>query len=106
MPLFKKNRRSFLSWFIVALTGTICSSKSSASDSAIQNLSARTIFLKDYATSNNLLYGAATQYSILNRDRDFARRFVRECAILVPENDFKWEKLRPAPQSFNFAKTD
>lgn len=106
MPFFKRNRRSFLSWFIVALTSTILSRKSSASDSAIQNLSARTIFLKDYATSNNLLYGAATQYSILNRDRDFARRFVRECAILVPENDFKWEKLRPAPQTFNFAKTD
>ena len=87
----------------MALTSTIFSRKSSASDSAIQNLSARTIFLKDYATSNNLLYGAATQYSILNRDRDFARRFVSECAILVPENDFKWEKLRPTSQSFDFA---
>lgn len=105
MPFFKSNRRSFLSWFVVTLTSTIWFQKSSASVTAIQ-IWERTIFLKDYATNNNLLYGAATQYSILDRDRDFARRFIEECAILVPENDFKWEKLRPTPQSFDFTKTD
>ncbi len=92
------NRRDFLSWVLGSLTGTTLASKSWASD--------RPAFLKDYAAENNLLYGAATQYSILKRDRDFTRRFIEECAILVPENDFKWEKLRPAPQSFDFTKTD
>ncbi len=93
------NRRRFLSWFLGSLTGTTLSSKSSASDQP-------TAYLKDYAAKNNLLYGAATQYSILRKDRDFARRFVRECGILVPENDFKWEKLRPTPLEFDFSKTD
>ena len=92
------NRRRFLSWFLGALTGATWFSKSWSNS--------QTAFLKDYAAQNHLLYGAATQYSILRRDRDFARRFVEECAILVPENDFKWKKLRPTPQSFDFTKTD
>lgn len=99
------NRRSFLFWLIGSLTATI-SNKSLAESSILHNLSERQIFLKDYAASNNLLYGASTWYSFLMQDREFARRFVRECAILVPENDFKWQDLRPTSQSFDFTKTD
>lgn len=91
-------RRSFLFWFGTALAGTTWFDKSLAGNPEA--------FLKDYAAQNDLLYGAATQYSILREDTDFARRFVRECAILVPENDFKWEKLRPSSDSFDFTKTD
>ena len=98
------NRRGFLSWLIGSLTVTI-SSKSWAGTSILHNPLERQ-FLKDYAASNNLLYGAATLYSILRQDRQFARRFVRECAILVPENDFKWQNLRPTSQRFDFTKTD
>lgn len=99
------NRRSFLSWLIGSLTATI-SSKSWAENSTFHGLLERQIFLKDYAASNNLLYGAATRYSVLREDKQFASRFVRECGILVPENDFKWQNLRPTPQSFDFTKTD
>ena len=99
------DRRSFLSWLIGSLTATI-SSKSLAGNSILHNPLERQIFLKDYAASNNLLYGAATRYSILRQDKQFARRFVRECAILVPENDFKWQNLRPTSQRFDFTKTD
>ena len=98
MSSFNIDRRRFLFWFLGALTGTIRSSKNLASD--------RTVFLKDYAAKNNLLYGAATRYSILRRDEEFARHFIKECAILVPENDFKWQNLHPTPQSFDFTKAD
>ncbi len=91
-------RRRFLSWLLGAFAGTIWYSRSWSSN--------QTAFLKDYAAQNNLLYGAATQYSILRKDKDFTRRFVEECAILVPENDFKWKNLRPTPESFDFTKTD
>ncbi|MBE9046173.1 endo-1,4-beta-xylanase [Pleurocapsales cyanobacterium LEGE 10410] len=94
----KIDRRRFLFWFAGVLASTIWSSKSWAGD--------RSLFLKDYAAKNDLLYGAATLHSFLRRDKDFARRFVEECAILVPENDFKWYKLRPTPQSFDFTKAD
>ncbi len=32
--------------------------------------------------------------------------FVRECGILVPENELKWYTLRPAPGAFDFARAD
>ncbi len=99
------NRRSFLSWLIGSSTATI-SSKSLAGNSILDRPLERQIFLKDYAASNNLLYGAATRYSVLRRDRQFASRFIQECEILVPENDFKWQNLRPTSQSFDFRKTD
>ena len=98
MSLFKIDRRNFLLWFLGALGGTTWSNRSVASD--------RAVFLKDYAARNNLLYGAATRYSVLKRDEEFARRFVKECAVLVTENDFKWSRLRPTPQSFDFTKAD
>lgn len=99
------NRRRFLSWLIGSLTATI-SSKSLAENSTFHSPLKRQIFLKDYAASNNLLYGAATRYSVLREDKQFASRFVRECGILVPENDFKWQNLHPTPQNFDFTKTD
>ena len=97
------DRRSFLFWLVGSLTATI-SSKSLA-ENFLHPLEGQ-IFLKDYAANNNLLYGASTWYSFLRQDKEFARRFVKECAILVPENDFKWQNLRPTPQSFDFSKTD
>ena len=99
------NRRSFLFWLMGSLTATI-SSKSLAGNSILDSPLERQIFLKDYAASNNLLYGAATRYSVLRRDRQFASRFIQECEILVTENDFKWQNLRPTSQSFDFTKTD
>lgn len=92
------DRRAFLSGLLAALTVTTQSPRSLAGD--------RPLFLKDFAATNNLLYGAATQYKILRQDVEFARRFVKECAILVPENDFKWDNLRPSPESFDFSNTD
>lgn len=32
--------------------------------------------------------------------------FVRECGILVPENELKWYTLRPSPEVFDFARAD
>ena len=32
--------------------------------------------------------------------------FVKECGILVPENELKWYTLRPAPGAFDFARAD
>ncbi|MEI9994428.1 MAG: endo-1,4-beta-xylanase [Rhizomicrobium sp.] len=32
--------------------------------------------------------------------------FLRECGILVPENELKWYTLRPAPDVFDFSRAD
>lgn len=62
--------------------------------------------LRQRAIAKNLLYGAAVQQRHLAQDPEFAAHFVRECAILVPESELKWRRLRPQPHQFNFAPGD
>jgi endo-1,4-beta-xylanase len=62
--------------------------------------------LRDHAARRGLLYGAATQRSILTGDPDFATAFGNECGVLVPETELKWDVVRPTPDSYNFAPAD
>jgi endo-1,4-beta-xylanase len=62
--------------------------------------------LKNRAASMKLIYGATSGRERLYSDAEFAARFVRECEILVPENDLKWTDLRPSPDRFDFSKGD
>lgn len=62
--------------------------------------------LKDHAASRGLIYGAAAKYQTLSTDQRFAEVFASECALLVPENDFKWLSLRPGLQQFDFTRSD
>ncbi|MBD2459679.1 endo-1,4-beta-xylanase [Oscillatoria sp. FACHB-1407] len=61
--------------------------------------------LKDYAAARNLLYGAAANPHGLS-DPVFTAAFLRECAILVPENELKWQSIRPSPTQFDFSQAD
>lgn len=62
--------------------------------------------LGNQAASKGLIYGAASGYHTLTTDVKLAASFVRECSILVPENDLKWRTLRPSPNHFNFSPGD
>jgi endo-1,4-beta-xylanase len=62
--------------------------------------------LRNLAASRGLLYGAATQRSILTDDPQFAAAFAQQCGVLIPENELKWDFLRPTPQSYDFASAD
>ncbi len=62
--------------------------------------------LRQRAAAKNLIYGAATQYSMLSQDLEFAKNFAQECALLVAEADLLWQVLRPTPDSFNFTPGD
>ncbi len=61
--------------------------------------------LKERAAAKGLIYGSAGNYGF-SSDSELATRFVQDCAILVPENELKWETLRPSPDSFDFTKGD
>jgi endo-1,4-beta-xylanase len=65
-----------------------------------------TVALKDHAARRGLLFGAATQQSILASDGRFSAEFSQECGILVPEGELKWNALRPSSDTFDFAKAD
>jgi endo-1,4-beta-xylanase len=62
--------------------------------------------LRDLAASRGLLYGAATQRSILAGDPQFAAAFAQQCGMLVPENELKWDFIRPTPETYNFDSAD
>ena len=62
--------------------------------------------LRDRAVVKDLLYGAASSYYTMSSNPGVAELLAQECAILVPENELKWEALRPAPDRFNFAPAD
>ncbi|GAA6618550.1 endo-1,4-beta-xylanase [Scytonema sp. NUACC26] len=62
--------------------------------------------LKKRAAAKGLIYGAASMQDFLLSDKNLETNFVRECGILVPENELKWDALRPSPDKFDFAKSD
>ena len=62
--------------------------------------------LKRCAAAKGLIYGAAAAPDFLISDMNFKASFVRECGILVPENELKWDAVRPAPNRFEFTKSD
>jgi endo-1,4-beta-xylanase len=50
--------------------------------------------------------GAGSAASGSFRNADYARLLKADCSILVPENEMKWQALRPGPDSFNFGPFD
>jgi endo-1,4-beta-xylanase len=62
--------------------------------------------LRDVAASRGVLFGAAVPKKNLFGDPLFSRLVARQCGILVPELELKWEALRPAPDQFDFRGGD
>ncbi|MDJ0843614.1 endo-1,4-beta-xylanase [Crocosphaera sp.] len=62
--------------------------------------------LKHFGSKKGLIYGSAGAYKRLSKDKEFARRFVAECAMLTPENDLKWRHIHPQPNQYDFSKGD
>jgi endo-1,4-beta-xylanase len=68
--------------------------------------------LASVARRAGLAFGSAFAWSAPGADRGsfanpaYARLLERECALLVPENEMKWQRLRPAPDAFDFARFD
>ena len=57
-------------------------------------------------------FGSAVAWGAPGADRgsfanpDYARILERECALLVPENELKWQWTRPGPATFDFRQMD
>ncbi|KAB8315029.1 endo-1,4-beta-xylanase [Tolypothrix campylonemoides VB511288] len=62
--------------------------------------------LKKRAAAKGLIYGAAFGRDFLASDKKLQASTVRECGILVPENELKWDALRPTPDKFDFTRSD
>ncbi|MBW4671806.1 MAG: endo-1,4-beta-xylanase [Cyanomargarita calcarea GSE-NOS-MK-12-04C] len=62
--------------------------------------------LRKRAVARGFLSGAAGNYPTLSTDAALRNLFAQECSILVPENELKWDTLRPAIDKFDFSKGD
>jgi endo-1,4-beta-xylanase len=62
--------------------------------------------LKERAAAKGIIYGTAGMKDYLMSDKNLKASFIRECGILVPENELKWATLRPSPKEFNFTDSD
>jgi len=66
--------------------------------------------LKERAASKGILYGAAINKAALESNPKFVDAVVKDCAIIVPENELKWSvgniNLRPSLDRFDFTKPD
>ena len=68
--------------------------------------------LKDIAATRNLRFGSAYAWSAPGADAgsfanpDYAALIERDCSILVPENELKWQFIQPSEAPANFTKFD
>jgi endo-1,4-beta-xylanase len=64
------------------------------------------------AEAKNLRFGSCVAWSPPGADKGsyanprYAALLTRDCGILVPENEMKWQALRPTPTTFDFARFD
>jgi endo-1,4-beta-xylanase len=98
------SRRDFMSSVGTIAAGVMSAHPSRALISPI--FASTDVPLKERAARGGLLYGSATQRSILEGDQNFAAVFAQQCGILVPEVELKWDSLRPTPDTYNFASAD
>lgn len=62
--------------------------------------------LRSRAAAKKLIYGVASQQSIMSSDKQFALAIAQESTMLVAEANLLWSFLRPTPDSYDFAGGD
>jgi len=68
--------------------------------------------LQSIAGSRNMRFGSCFKWGRPGQDGGsfanprYAALLERDCGLLVPENELKWQALRPAPDMFDFAPFD
>lgn len=62
--------------------------------------------LAERAQRKNIMYGAAATMGSVRNDAAFANAVATQCKVLVPENELKWRRLRPAPDQYRFEPAD
>lgn len=67
---------------------------------------AKPVGLRDVARCSPWLIGGATTIGEVASNASFASRFVRECGIVTPAAELKWQTLHPVPGEFRFDHAD
>ena len=68
--------------------------------------------LNALAAKRGLRFGSCFSWGEPGRDAgsfanpDYAALLTRDCGLLVPENELKWQRVRPSPTAFDFTRFD
>jgi endo-1,4-beta-xylanase len=71
-----------------------------------ENLRAVADSLRDAAASKGLLFGSGVIQKYLASNAALAGIVTKQCGIIVPEWELKWDFLRPTQDSYNFGPAD
>lgn len=95
-----------------ALAGGLAIAASACSTSGLRPVPAATASLKELASRSGRRFGSAVAWGAPGADRGsfanpaYAAILERECELLVPENELKWQWTRPSATSFDFRQFD
>jgi endo-1,4-beta-xylanase len=84
---------------LVLAAGSVSVTQAALAQPAVAGLGA-------IARANGIAFGAAVQGGLLVRDPAYAAAFQKDCALLVPEYEAKWEALQPAAGRFDLKPLD
>jgi endo-1,4-beta-xylanase len=73
--------------------------------SILTGLARQTDTLQGQAARRGMTYGGAVAYDHLH-DPHFQAAVLREMHMIVPENELKWDTLRPSPTTYDFTRAD
>ncbi|MEH1893961.1 MAG: endo-1,4-beta-xylanase [Nostoc sp.] len=62
--------------------------------------------LRQVAAAKGKHYGAAVDSEFLLKDKDYANLIARECSIVTPNGELKWNATEPQPGKFTFESAD
>ena len=62
--------------------------------------------LRQAAESKGLLFGTASQMKVLSSDSAYAAMIAKQCDLLVPEWELKFNAVCPKPNVYDFSKSD
>ncbi|MBN3909803.1 MAG: endo-1,4-beta-xylanase [Nostoc sp. NMS1] len=62
--------------------------------------------LRQLAAAKGKRYGAAVSTDILLKEKDYADLIARECSIVTPNGELKWNATEPQPGKFTFESAD
>jgi endo-1,4-beta-xylanase len=62
--------------------------------------------LRQIAASKKKRYGAAVDGEFLFKEKDYANLIARECSIVTPNGELKWNATEPQPGKFTFESAD
>jgi len=72
---------------------------------ALSGFALSTSTLKDQAARRGITYGGAIGFHQI-QDRTLQGAVLNEMDMIVPENELKWDTLRPSPTTYAFTKAD